>query len=278
MKYTTSFLSIVLGGTLCLSQNSIQGPQKPVFSTDQFKLLTRRRDFALQFVSNGKGKQIPVPRDWLVPPDEEKAEEGNYVSSLLYGKQVTSFPIGNGKIGLQLSSYEIQKEGSAQAAAGRDVFLIFDPASSMVFRGGIERGITKERVRSQGCFAAKADNYYLADVNGDGLTAGMEGVSPSGEPGVRPQRGFRALANLPCLEAGHAAPRAARWPGAECHQRVATVHGRGREAVCATGAAHGVAVASRAGPKRSDRDKRSPRRIGRWQNFASAGRPGIHAR
>lgn len=64
----------------------------------------------------------------------------------------------------------VQKEGSAQAAAGRDVFLIFDPASSAIFRGGIERGITKERVRSQGCFAAKADNYYLADVNGDGLT------------------------------------------------------------------------------------------------------------
>jgi hypothetical protein len=170
MKYCISFLWLAVGAIQCLPQTSIQRPQNPVFSTDQFKLLTRPRDFALQFVSNEKGKQISVPRDWLVPPDEEKGEEGNYVSSFLYGNQVTSFPIGNGKIGLQLSSYEIQKEGSAQAAAGRDVFLIFDPASSAVFRGGIERGITKERVRSQGCFAAKADNYYLADVNGDGLT------------------------------------------------------------------------------------------------------------
>jgi hypothetical protein len=170
MKYCISLLWLAVGGTQCLPQTSLQSPQKSDLSTDQFKLLTRPRDFALQFVSNGKSRQIPIPRDWLVPPDEEKGEEGNYVSSFLYGNQVTSFPIGNGKIGLQLSSYEIQKEGLAQAAAGRDVFLIFDPASSAVFRGGIERGITKERVRSQGCFAAKADNYYLADVNGDGLT------------------------------------------------------------------------------------------------------------
>ena len=170
MKYCISFLWILLGARVCLAQTLIQGPQKPAISSDQFKLLTRPKDFALQFLSNGKTRQISVPRDWLVPPEEKKAEEGNYVSSFLYGTPVTSFPIGNGKIGLQLSSYEIQAEGSAQAAAGRDVFLIFDPKSSAVFRGGIERGITKERVRSQGCFEASIERYFLADVDSDGFT------------------------------------------------------------------------------------------------------------
>ena len=93
------------------------------------------------------------------------------MSSFQYGQQnVSSFPIGNGQIGLHLSSYATQHEGSAQAAAGRDVFLIFDPRSSGIFRGGIERGISKQRVRSQGCFSAAAEHYFLADINHDGLT------------------------------------------------------------------------------------------------------------
>lgn len=162
---------ILLGAGVWLLPRSIRSPQKPVFSTDQFKLLTRPRDFALQFVSKGKTKQIAVPREWLIPPQEEKEEEeGAYVSSFNFGRQVTSFPIGNGKIGLHVSSFAVQTQGSAQAAAGRDVFLLFDPGSSALFRGGIERGTTKERVRYIGCFSAKAERYYLADVDGDGLT------------------------------------------------------------------------------------------------------------
>jgi hypothetical protein len=151
-------------------QVSSQGLKENEISTAQFKLLTRPRDFLLQFISGGKTKQIAIPRDWLVPPEEEKNEESNYVTSFDYDKEVSSFPIGNGRTGLHISSYAIQEEGSAQAAAGRDVFLIFDPKSLAVFRGGIERGVTKERVRSQGCFAASAESYFLGDVDGDGLT------------------------------------------------------------------------------------------------------------
>ena len=160
---------IALGASVCLAQSSMQGPAKPTFSTRQFTLISQPREFALQFMANGKRRQISVPRDWLVPPEQEKDEEGNYVTSFQFDKEVSSFPIGNGQTGLHLSSYTIQKEGSAQATAGRDVFLIFDPKSSEVFRGGIDRGTTKERVRSQGCFSAKGEKYFLADVNGDGL-------------------------------------------------------------------------------------------------------------
>jgi hypothetical protein len=165
-----SLLWILQGSDAASLQTSSRAPHNPTVSTKQFKLLPRPRDFALQFVSSGKTKQVAIPRDWLIPPAEEKDEEFDYVSSFHYDKEVASFPIGNGRTGLHISSYAIDEEGSAHAAAGRDVFLIFDPASSAVSRGGIARGITKQRVRSQGCRAASAEKYLLADVDGDGLT------------------------------------------------------------------------------------------------------------
>ena len=159
-----------VGMNLATNQASSSAPREIQISTDQYKLLMQPRGFALRFVSSGKTKQITVPRDWLIPPQDEKDEEFTDVSSFRYDKEVSSFPIGDGRTGLHLSSYAIQEEGSAQAAAGRDVFLILDARSSAVFRSGIERGVTKERVRSQGCLSASAEKYFLADVDGDGYT------------------------------------------------------------------------------------------------------------
>lgn len=158
--------SVLISASLPAARAGLQQNQVPAY---QFTLLLRRGNFWLQLVANGKSQQIAIPRDWLIPPQEEKDDKLGYVSSFRYGKEVSSFPIGNGQMGLHVSSYEIQAEGSAQAAAGRDVFLIFDPRSSQAFRGGIERGVTKQRVRSQGCFAASAEKYILGDIDGDGL-------------------------------------------------------------------------------------------------------------
>jgi hypothetical protein len=158
-----------LGSAELARASSPSAPQQTI-TTSQFKLLTRRKDFALQFVSNGKSKEVAIPRDWLVPPAEEESEqEGAYVSSFSYDRQIQSFPIGNGRIGLHLSSYEVAREGTSHAAAGRDVFLIFDPQSLKVFRGDLRSGITKGRVRAEGCLSAMVEHYYLADMDGDGL-------------------------------------------------------------------------------------------------------------
>jgi hypothetical protein len=145
------------------------GPQQKQVSSRQFTLVRDRDTFLLRFVANDKRKQIIVPREWLIPRQEEKDEEAHYATSFNYAKEVTAFPIGNGRVGLHLSSYKIQDQGSAQAGAGRDVFLIFDPRSSTLLPGGIERGVTKQRVRSQGCFAASDERYFLGDIDGDGL-------------------------------------------------------------------------------------------------------------
>jgi len=145
------------------------GAQQTQASANQFTLLHHRGSFFLHFVENGKSRQVVVPRDWLIPPQAEKDEESSYVTSFSFAKEVSAFPIGDGRVGLHLSSYRIQEQGSAQAAAGRDVFLVFDPRSSRLLPGGIERGVTKQRLRSQGCFAASAERYFLGDVDGDGL-------------------------------------------------------------------------------------------------------------
>lgn len=158
---------IVVGAALCVAQTPAQNPR---FSNGEFRLLIKRNKFALHFDSNAKKRQIVIPREWLVPPEEEEAEIGNYVLSFDYDPPITSFAVGNGLVGLHLSSYDQTREGTSHAAAGRDVFLLFDPKSLDLTEGGIRRGVTKWRVRSEGCFSAAAEHYLLGDVDGDGLT------------------------------------------------------------------------------------------------------------
>ena len=132
------------------------------------KLLTERTRFILQLDLHEGEKKLTIPRAWLVPPDRHV--DADYVSSVLYSTQVTSFPIGNGKIGLHLSSFDWQKDGSAHATAGRDVFLIYDAKSSTLARGNLHLGITKQTLRDSGCWTAEMAHFLLADVNHDGLT------------------------------------------------------------------------------------------------------------
>jgi hypothetical protein len=156
---------------VALSTRSTGLPQSPSKTNrpTQFLLLKRSSGFGLRFTSNRVVNEVTIPREWLVPSQEEADEEtDSFVSSFNYNRQVQSFPIGDGRIGLHFSSYEIQSGGSAQAAAGRDVFLILDPLSLRMTQGGIRRGITQARVRDRGCFAAKSERYLIADVDGDG--------------------------------------------------------------------------------------------------------------
>jgi len=143
---------------------------KPAISTGQFKLVSEPQRFVLHVLLPDRQEQIIIPRDWLIPPPEEKEEEDHYVSSFKYDSQVTAFAIGKGQIGLHLSSYAANDEGSAAAAAGRDVFLIYDPRKSVVLKGLMHLGISKERVRGAGCPTAKAAHFLVTDINRDGWT------------------------------------------------------------------------------------------------------------
>jgi hypothetical protein len=134
---------------------------------NNFKLLRDQHGFGLQA---GNNKQLAIPSQWLIPPDEVEEDDESYVSSFHYDEPVTSFKIGDGRVGLHLSSYAIQKEGSARAAAGRDVFLVFDPNSMKLYPGDLKLGITKSRVRVMGCFSATFHSFIIGDINQDGLT------------------------------------------------------------------------------------------------------------
>jgi hypothetical protein len=166
----------VLLPTLALAKGSVPAAQSPAptsvqaLDTHQFILLTTPDRFLLQFHLRGQKKEIPIPRPWLVPPKEERDEEGEYVSSFKYDNKIAAFAIGNGKLGLHLSSFSLMTDGSAQAAAGRDVFLVFDPRASVITKGLTTLGVTKARVRSDGCFRAQTAHFLLADINQDGLT------------------------------------------------------------------------------------------------------------
>ncbi|MGH9361097.1 MAG: hypothetical protein ACRD2T_04215 [Thermoanaerobaculia bacterium] len=116
----------------------------------------------------GSGREpVAVPLAWLEPEAVRKEEENHYVSSLEWGRPVIAFPLGDGRVGLHLSSYTIAKEGSAMAAAGRDLFLIHDPGGKPL-RLGLDLGRTKGRVRVDGCFAAWYHRLLLGDVDCDG--------------------------------------------------------------------------------------------------------------
>ncbi|MGH7319151.1 MAG: hypothetical protein ACRELA_05945, partial [Candidatus Rokuibacteriota bacterium] len=134
-----------------------------------FRLRAEAKRFVLQWTSGAGTRRFAIPRSWLIPPRQEAPERDGYVSSFEYDTAVTAFPIGNGAIGLHVSSYAIAREGSSRAAAGRDVFLVFEPDSGAVRPGLATLRITKERVRAVGCPLARTSHFLTADVDGDGL-------------------------------------------------------------------------------------------------------------
>ncbi|MGH9515813.1 MAG: hypothetical protein ACRD3P_09085 [Terriglobales bacterium] len=112
--------------------------------------------------------RIALQREWLLPPAEVQQERDNYVSSFHYDPATTCFEIGNGNVGVHVSSFTIQGRGSANAAAGRDIFFLVDLRARKM-TDHLDLGITKQRIRSQGCWNATMVHFVVADINGDGL-------------------------------------------------------------------------------------------------------------
>jgi hypothetical protein len=107
--------------------------------TSRFSLKSEINKFLL--VDNLQEKHVTIKNKLVINPDEED-EEKAYVSSFIFSEKVNSFDIGNGLIGIQLSSFSTMSQGSAQAAAGRDIFLVFDPQKDAVNDKIFDFGIT----------------------------------------------------------------------------------------------------------------------------------------
>lgn len=154
---TISFLLFIVNLWL-LSSGHAQG-----IDQETYLLQSNEKDFAI-FDGN---ESLVVPREWLRPAKEEADEKYNIVPSFNYSEIVTAFPISSNFIGLHISSYDIQKEGSGSAALGRDVFLVLDTQNKLL-SFGLNLGITKSRGRYVGCATALFHELEIADINEDG--------------------------------------------------------------------------------------------------------------
>ena len=164
----TFYLGLILAFVLLTFQlHAETNPLQLTIDKESFKLLQEGKEYYLKLPT---GEKIPLQKKWLFPPDQIEKDADSYVTSFNYDPEVHSFSIGEDFMGLHISSYAIQESGSAMAAAGRDVFLVFDTMRKKLNQGGINLGITKERVRSMGCFWAKFNNFFIGDINDDGFT------------------------------------------------------------------------------------------------------------
>jgi hypothetical protein len=141
-------------------------PEIPAQTSTRFSLL--REEGALWLVVDGGRERLAVPAGWILSPDEEARENDGYVSTIAFERQVQEFAVGNGSIALRASSYETSG-GAANAAAGRDVFLVFDPGGRKVAEGSLRLGVTKRRLRANGVPYATTHRLYAQDIDGDGL-------------------------------------------------------------------------------------------------------------
>lgn len=145
---------------------SAAGPTaKPGMSVDQqtFRLVKEGQAY---YLVGSRDEKTAVPLEWLCPRVDSDESE-SYVSSCRFDETVSAFPLGGGFIGLHLSSYDTG-EGSAMAAAGRDVFIIFEERTKKA-HPGMNPGITKERGRSI-CMFATFHDFFISDINHDGFT------------------------------------------------------------------------------------------------------------
>ena len=170
-------LSLFLIFAACISTLSPaqQTPVKPnaiPVSTHKFALQKEGDSFFLQpLPSTPQHPGIAIPREWLIPRQEtDDPGDSSIVDASNYDRHVTSFPIGNGDIGLRFSSFDAMTDGSMQLALGKDVFLIYSPTSGKLRPGGFDLGITKERIWGRGCFHAHMVHLLVGDSNEDGLT------------------------------------------------------------------------------------------------------------
>ncbi len=142
--------------------------EEPNIDTSRFTLKSNGANFEL--LDNFLNKSVHILGKLLVNPINQEIEDHSYVATFNYSEKVTSFNVGNGFIGIHISSFASTSEGSSQYAAGRDIFLIYNPIKSCLLNGKLDFGISKERARFMGCLSAKTSHFILSDIDQDGLT------------------------------------------------------------------------------------------------------------
>lgn len=161
-KITTLICTIFFLTCYPASANNI--PQEKRLKQGEFRL-SYTPSPTIKYKTSGISEEITIPALWIKP--ETNSELTKYLPELVFNPVITSFNISSEYIGLHLSSYEIQPRGSAQTAAGQDIFLVYSRKKNKVYKGLIDLGITKGRQRNNSCFSAFNTRFILSDINND---------------------------------------------------------------------------------------------------------------
>ncbi len=146
------------------NQDAGATPQGPARDSSRFRFGQSDGQFWLEDAQDAVRHE--VPSSWVLSAEEAQQESEASVSSIDFVTQVQEFALRPRLIGLRVSSYAIAREGSAQAAAGRDVFLLFDDRLKIVSDSGVRLGVTQRRDRAQGQWSATTHRFYLGDASG----------------------------------------------------------------------------------------------------------------
>lgn len=171
-RYSISQIVLLLSVSLSFFFPSLAQTRakfSPIVDTTRFELIINYDREQISLSRKEINKNISVPWSWLMVSRADRKHEDveDYVPSFNYDKEITVFSISNNLLGLHLSSYKIPKGGSAQAAAGRDLFLVYKLDTEKLYRGRVNLGLTKWRFRSSGCFSAVYTRFLLSDINND---------------------------------------------------------------------------------------------------------------
>jgi hypothetical protein len=118
-------------------------------------------------VSVDGAERIEVSESWL---SRDAGPDNDYVPTADFAADVATFTVLPDVLGAYVSSYGIQKEGSAGIAWGRDVVVAIDTKASAVIGRLSDPGTTKSRGKYMGCIYARNDIFFLGDLDEDGAT------------------------------------------------------------------------------------------------------------
>jgi hypothetical protein len=101
MTQRLSSILLALSLALGFSVNSASAEDADrFFDQDRYHLTKEEGRYLLR----SSDRMLEIPLTWLEPPEVVLEDAESYVGSLNWEEQVTSFPIGEGKIGLHFSS------------------------------------------------------------------------------------------------------------------------------------------------------------------------------
>ncbi len=161
LKANLTFLLLII-----ISTNLFAFKKHSHVDYDSFKLLKNNSGYYLTYKNDNTIRKYDIPNEWLTTKKSIHKKLEKHVSLDKFMVQVTAFHITSAQelIGLHLSSYDIHDFGGRTpigAAGGRDVFLIFDRKKGKLYRGNLDLGITKMRIKYGRCFSGKYTRFII---------------------------------------------------------------------------------------------------------------------